>query len=103
VRRSVPLEHAVQLAPVGDPELGEDLVQVVLDRARADEEVRADLRVDSPSRASRATCASCAVRSSRVSSPRLRAVSPVASSSRRARAANASAPMALNMSCATRS
>ena len=45
---------------------------------------------ESPSRASRAICASWAVSSSRVSTVRLRTVSPVASSSRRARSANAS-------------
>ena len=42
-----------------------------------------------PSAASRATCASCAVSSSSVSAVRLRTVSPVASSSPRARSANA--------------
>ena len=31
-----------------DVELGEDLAQVVLDRARADEQLRADLRVGEP-------------------------------------------------------
>ena len=45
---SVAREHAVQLAAVGDPELGEDLVQVVLDRARADEELGANLGVRHP-------------------------------------------------------
>ena len=50
-----------------------------------------------------AICASWGVSTSRVSSVRRRAVSPVASSSRRARSANASAPMRANMSCAVRS
>ena len=45
-----------------------------------------------PSRASRAICASCGVSPSRVSAVRLRTVSPVASSSRSARSANASGP-----------
>ena len=45
--------------------------------------------LESPSRASRATCASCAVSSPAVSTLRLRAVSPVAWSSRAARSANA--------------
>ena len=57
----------------------------------------------SPSDASRAICDSCAVRSSRVSSVRLRAVSPVAASSRRARSANPGMPMSLNISYAVRS
>ena len=57
----------------------------------------------SPSRASRAICSSCGVSSSRVSSRRLRTFSPVARSSRRARSANASAPIEANASCAARS
>ncbi len=56
-----------------------------------------------PSLARRAICASWGVRTSRVSSVRLRAVSPVARSSRRARSANASAPMRLKQSWAARS
>src|SRR5215469_14477021 len=38
-------QDAVELAAGADAELGEDLAQVVLDRARADEQSRADLRV----------------------------------------------------------
>ncbi len=56
-----------------------------------------------PSRASRAICSSCGVSSSRVSALRLRTFSPVASSSRRARSANASMPIAANISWAVRS
>ena len=52
---------------------------------------------DRPSRASRAITASWAVSSARVSSARLRAVSPVARSSRLARAANASIPIVSSM------
>ena len=48
-------------------------------------------------------CASCAVSASRVSTVRLRTVSPVASSSRRARSAKPSAPIAVNISWAARS
>jgi hypothetical protein len=66
---------------------------VVLDGARADEQLGADLRVRLPSLAMRAICASWGVRTSRVSSVRRGAVSPVASSSRRARSANPSAPI----------
>ena len=53
--------------------------------------------LDAPSRAIRAILASCGVRSSLVSSVRLRAVSPVASSSRLARCANASAPISAKL------
>jgi shikimate dehydrogenase len=49
---------------------------------------------DSPSRASRAICTSCAVSSPVVWTFRLRTFSPVASSSRRARSANPSIPIA---------
>ena len=41
-------ERELELAPRADVELGEHLVQVVLDRARADEQARADLRVGEP-------------------------------------------------------
>ena len=47
-----------------------------------------------PSRASRAICSSCGVSAVRVSGLRLRTFSPVATSSRRARSANASMPIA---------
>ena len=58
--------------------------------------------LDRPSRASRATWASWAVSASPVSRLRLRTVSPVASSSRRARSANASMPIASSISWAVR-
>src|SRR2546429_1971138 len=90
---------SVELQAGADLELGEDLAQVVLDGARADEQPGADLRVRRPSRASRAIWASCAVSSSFMATAvRLRAVSPVARSSRWARSANASMPIAANMS-----
>ncbi len=41
-------QDAVELAAGADIKLGEDLAQVVLDRARADEQPRADLRVGEP-------------------------------------------------------
>src|SRR5215208_4284556 len=44
-RRSPVREHAGQLVPRGDAELGEHLVEVVLDGAGADEQPRADLGV----------------------------------------------------------
>ena len=57
---------------------------------------------DRPSRASCAICSSCAVSSSRVSTVRLRTLSPVACSSRRARSAKLPSPSPMNMSCAVR-
>src|SRR6516164_290575 len=56
-----------------------------------------------PLAASRAMCASCAVSVLTGSAARWRTISPVASSSRRARSANASAPMPASRSCAVRS
>src|SRR5229473_1892209 len=58
--------------------------------------------LERPSRASLATCASCGVSTLRVLSMRLRAVTPVASSSRRTRSVNPSSPMWLNISSAER-
>jgi MFS family permease len=58
---------------------------------------------DSRSQASRAICVSWGVRSLDVSTVRLRTVSPVATSSRRARSSNASMPIAPNISWAVRS
>ena len=67
-------------------------------RSRADEQLGADLRVGVPvARRAARSAPPEAVSASRVSTVRLRTVSPVASSSRRARSANASAPMRLNM------
>src|SRR4051812_30392630 len=57
---------------------------------------------DRPSRASRAIWVSWAVSPLLVSTVTLRAVSPVAMSSREARSANPAAPMAASMSCAVR-
>src|SRR5687768_16452937 len=41
-------EQLAELLAGGDVELAEDLVQVILDRARADEQLGADLRVGVP-------------------------------------------------------
>ena len=84
-------------------ELAEHLAQVVLDRARADEQLRGDLPVGVSLAARREIWASCGVSWSRVSTVRLRARSPVASSSTRARSANASIPKSENSSWAVRS
>ena len=51
-----------------------------------------------PAAVSRAICVSCAVSTSGARPVRLRTVSPVAASSRRARSANAAAPISLNTS-----
>jgi MOSC domain-containing protein YiiM len=54
----------------------------------------------SPSAARRAICVSCGVKSALVSSTRLRAVSPVAASSRRARSAKLNMPISVKRSSA---
>ena len=51
-------QDAIQQAARADRELGEDLVQVVLHDPGTDEQPAADLRLDRPSRASRAITAS---------------------------------------------
>ena len=82
-----------------DAELGEDLAQVVLDGARADEQPGADLRVG---QAVAGQPRDLGLLGGQLcpggSAVRLRAVSPVASSSRPARSANASMPIAVNIS-----
>ena len=83
-------QRLAELSAGADVELGEHLAQVPLDGARADEELgRRSPGSCTRRSASRAICASWAVSSSRVSAVCLRTVSPVASSSRRARSANA--------------
>src|SRR5580765_3942865 len=42
------LEHLIEVLARGDAELGEHLAQMPFDRARAEEELRADLRVGVP-------------------------------------------------------
>ena len=58
---------------------------------------------ESPSRASRAICASWGVSCSRLSTERVRGASPMARSSRAARSANASTPIVASISWAVRS
>ena len=99
-----PRKHTLELAAGADAELGEDLAQVVLDGARADEQPRADLRVgEAVARQPGDLRLLRGELVARLGGARLRAVSPVASSSRAARSANASAPIAANISCAARS
>ena len=57
-------ERLPELSARADTELREHLVQVVLDSARADEQLGADLRVGVALAVSWATCASCVVSSS---------------------------------------
>ena len=72
-------ERVAQRPAGADVELAEDLAQVVLDGARADEELGADLRVGLPVASLSAPPApSCGVSASRVSAVSLGAVSPVA-------------------------
>ena len=90
-------ESGGQLRPRLDVEFCVHLPQMPLHCSAADVELRRDLRVGA-SRARRATCVSCGVSSSRVSAARLRARSPLAMSSCRARSAKASMPSGLNVS-----
>jgi hypothetical protein len=71
---------------------------VPFDRATADEQPGADLRVGVPVAGKPGDLRFLAVSSSRAVTVRLRAVSPVAWSSRRARSANPSAVIATSMS-----
>jgi len=59
VKARSPREHALELLAAADAELGENFVQVVLDRLAADEQLRGDVWFDAPSRAIRAILASC--------------------------------------------
>jgi hypothetical protein len=89
-------QRGVQFAARTDAELDKYLPQVPFDRARGQEQLGADLRVGAAVARQRAICSSCGVSWSRVSPLRLRTVSPVAVSSRRARSANASIPIEVN-------
>ncbi len=87
LRRGALGECLAQLVARGDSQLVEDLAQMVSNRVLADDEPGADLGVREPISGELAICHSWAVRSSRVSTARLRAFSPVAVSSLRARSA----------------
>ena len=94
-------QDAAELAARVDAELGEDLVQVVLDGARADEQLGPDLGVR---QAVAGQPGDLGFLSSQFFIPgggsALGAVSPAARSSRLARSANAAAPIASSMPCA---
>ena len=90
-------QRLAELFPGADAELGEDLVQVPLDRAPLMNSRPPICVLVCPSPASRAIWASCAVSSLAASRVRLRTVSPVASSSRRARSANPSKPISVSI------
>ena len=96
-------QRSAKLPARADPELGEHLAQVPLDRARAEEELGADLGIREPVAGEPGDLLLLRSELSRVSALRLRIFSPVAISSRRARSANASIPIATNMSWAIRS
>jgi hypothetical protein len=92
-----------ELAAGGDSELGDDLGQVVLDGARAEEQLGGDLRVRQGRPDQLRDLGLLGVSWSSASAVRLRTVSPVARSSWRVRSANACMPIVANMSCAVRS
>ena len=103
-RSSRDVQNRVAKTPArADAEFGEHFAQVILGRARADEQLRADLGVGAPLGREARDQHFLRGRTSRDSMTRLRTVSPVASSSPRARSANASAPMRPNLSYAMRS
>ena len=86
------------------PSFGEDLAQVVVDGARREEQPRADLAVAEPFGDEPADRRAPAASAGRSSTDRGGcAASPVARSSRSARAAHGSAPMRSNVSSARRS
>jgi hypothetical protein len=94
----VACRNAAKLVARGDVELLEHLVQVVLHRAGADEELCADLGIGQAILGELGDLRLLGVSPARASSVCLRAVSPVAMSSRPARSAKPSAPMPLNIS-----
>ena len=96
-------QRLVQLDARVDAEFGEDLAKVVFDGPWADEQSRADLGVRQGFPGQFGDLGFLAVSLLVASTERLRAVSPVATSSRRARSANPSAPMAVNIWWAVRS
>jgi hypothetical protein len=87
-------QDAIELAARAGRELGEDLAQVELDRARADEQPGPDLRVRQAVAGQPRNVDLLEVSSPVVWTVRLRAISPVASSSRLARSPNARSPNA---------
>ena len=94
---------ACELVARGDVELGEHLAQVVGDGVLADEQPRADVSVGEAVAGEPRDLSFLGGELVRVSTLRLRTRSPVASSSRSARPANASVPMLVNISSAVRS
>jgi hypothetical protein len=97
-------QHAVQLPPRPYVELGENFAQVIFHGAGADEQPRADLGVGVPVAGHPRDLGFLRGQNLAVSgNGALRLVSPVAPSSRRARSAKPSMPIASNMSWARRS
>ena len=94
-----PVEQgARELLAGADVELREHLAQVILDGSRADEQLGGDLGIGLPLGGEQSDLRLLRSQDGLGRLPvRLRAVSPVASSSRRARSANASVPKRLNI------
>ncbi len=93
-------ERGQQLHPGADPELGEDLAQMKFDGPGAQEQLGGDLGVRKAFAGEAGDVVLLVVSWSLVVVVRLRAVAPVASSSRPARRANPSIPIAISSSCA---
>ena len=93
----------MELVARADVEFGEHLVQVVLDGAAADEQPGADLGVGQPVAGEPRDLGLLDRQLVAGLDAALAAVSPVAASSRRARSANASAPIVVSISWAVRS
>jgi hypothetical protein len=87
-------QRGLQFVAGADAELGEYLAQVPFDRARAEEQLGADLRVRQAVAGEPGDLLLWDVSWPRVSAVRLRTLSPVAVSSRPARSANAAMPIA---------
>jgi hypothetical protein len=87
-------QDAVELAAGADAKLGKDLAQVVLDSTRADEQPGADFGVGQAITGQPGDLGFLRGQVDRGLTVRLPAVSPVATSSRRPRSANASVPIA---------
>src|SRR5712671_2483083 len=98
----VVLDCPGELGAAGDAQLAEDLAQVVLHGAGADEQPGGDLRVGQVPGHHPGDLRLLRREHLRAAGPRGRACSPVACSSRLARSANAAMPMASNMPWAMR-
>ncbi len=101
--RALPARAGVEASARVDPQLAEHLVQVPLDGARTEEQLGADLRVGQAVAGEPRDLLLLRCESSRGSRRRPRGFAPAATSSPRARSANASIPISANISSAARS